>query len=136
MLFRSADVLKPTVSRFFGVDNGPGLVDFLVDGQLDLSEVLVETNVPSLVLLPAGNSHHLSTELLGSTAMRDLMTEMSNRYSDRVIIMDSPPLLATTEAAVLAHLVGQIVMVVEAERTRQSLVKEALALLDRPGVAP
>ncbi|HMV37927.1 XrtA-associated tyrosine autokinase [Plasticicumulans sp.] len=130
VLLVDADVLKPTVSRFFGVDNGPGLVDFLVDGQLDLSEVLVETNVPSLVLLPAGNSHHLSTELLGSTAMRDLMTEMSNRYSDRVIIMDSPPLLATTEAAVLAHLVGQIIMVVEAERTRQSLVKEALALLD------
>lgn len=130
VLLVDADVLKPTVSRFFGVDNGPGLVDFLVDGQLDLSEVLVETNVPSLVLLPAGNSHHLSTELLGSTAMRDLMTEMSNRYSDRVIIMDSPPLLATTEAAVLAHLVGQIIMVVEAERTRQSLVKEALSLLD------
>ncbi len=130
VLLVDADVLKPTVSRFFGVDQQPGLVDYLIDDGLDLADVLVETNVPSLMLLPAGNSHHLSTELLASDNMRALAREMSQRYSDRMVIMDSPPLLATTEAAVLAHLVGQVVMVVEAGQTRQTMVKEALALLD------
>lgn len=130
VLLVDADVLKPSVSKFFGIDNGPGLVDFLIDDNIDLSEVLVETNIPSLVLLPAGNSHHLSTELLASENMRQLAREMSQRYADRIIVMDSPPLLATTEASVLASLVGQVVMVVEAERTRQSMVREALALLD------
>lgn len=129
VLLVDADVVKPTVSRFFGIDSGPGLVDFLVEDNLDLSEVLVETNVPSLTILPAGNTHHLSTELLASGSMRQLAEEMSKRYSDRIIIFDSPPLLATTEASVLAHLMGQVVMVVESDRTRQAQVKEALALL-------
>jgi len=130
VLLVDADVLKPTVSKFFGVESGQGLVDFLIDDTLDLADVLIETSVPSLTLLPAGNGHHLSTELLGSESMQALVREMSTRYSDRIIIMDSPPLLATTEARVLAGLVGQLVMVVESERTRQSMVKEALALLD------
>lgn len=130
VLLVDADVLKPTVSKFFGVETGQGLVDFLIDDTLDLADVLVETSVPSLTLLPAGNGHHLSTELLGSESMHALVKEMSTRYSDRIIIMDSPPLLATTEARVLAGLVGQLIMVVEAERTRQSMVKEALALLE------
>jgi receptor protein-tyrosine kinase len=92
--------------------------------------VLVDTNVPSLTVLPAGSQHHLSTELLAGENMRRLAMEMSGRYPDRVVIFDSPPLLATTEASVLARLMGQVVMVVEAGRTQQSQVKAALALLD------
>ncbi|MDX1656570.1 MAG: XrtA-associated tyrosine autokinase, partial [Candidatus Competibacteraceae bacterium] len=130
VLLVDADVVKPSVSKFFGVDTGLGLVDFLIDESLDLSEVLVETNIPSLSILPAGSTHHLSTELLSSENMRDLAHEMSRRYPDRIVVFDSPPLLATTEARVLAALVGQVVMVVEAESTQQVQVEEALALLD------
>ena len=61
--------------------------------------------------------------------MRKLAVEMSERYPDRMVIVDSPPLLMTSEASILASLMGQVVMVVEAERTPQSQVKEALALL-------
>ena len=92
--------------------------------------LLVDTNVPSLTVLPAGSQHHLSTELLAGENMRRLAMEMSQRYPDRVVIFDSPPLLATTEASVLVRLMGQVVMVVEAGRTQQSQVKAALALLD------
>ncbi|HCB12235.1 MAG TPA: protein tyrosine kinase, partial [Gammaproteobacteria bacterium] len=109
---------------------GQGLVDLLIDEQLELADVLVDTNVPSLTVLPAGSTHHLSTELLASENMAKLAAEMSSRYSDRIIIFDSPPLLVTTEASVLATLAGQIAMVVEASRTHQSQVQEALALLD------
>ncbi|MGB5064986.1 MAG: XrtA-associated tyrosine autokinase [Candidatus Competibacter sp.] len=130
VLLVDADIIKPNVAKMLGFEAERGLVDFLVDDQLDLADVLVDTNVPSLTILPAGSRHHLSTELLAGENMRRLVTEMSRRYPDRVVIFDSPPLLATTEASVVARLMGQVVMVVEAERTQQSQVKEALALLD------
>ncbi|MCB1826361.1 MAG: XrtA-associated tyrosine autokinase [Candidatus Competibacteraceae bacterium] len=130
VLLVDADVLKPAVANTLGFEAELGLVDFLIDDQLDLADVLVDTNVPSLTVLPAGSQHHLSTELLAGENMRRLAMEMSRRYPDRVVIFDSPPLLATTEASVLARLMGQVVMVVEAGRTQQSQVKAALALLD------
>jgi len=130
VLLVDADVVKPSLSKLFDLDSRVGLVDFLVEDNLDLSDVLIETNIPSLTILPAGNTHHLSTELLASKNMRQLAHEMSKRYPDRIVIFDSPPLLATSEASVLASLAGQVVMVVEAEKTRQAMVKEALALLN------
>ncbi len=130
VLLVDADVIKPSVDRMLGFEADQGLVDLLIDEQLELADVLVDTNVPSLTILPAGSTHHLSTELLASDNMRKLAEEVSRRYADRIIVLDSPPLLVTTEASVLASLAGQIVMVVEAGRTHQSQVQEALALLN------
>jgi Mrp family chromosome partitioning ATPase len=62
--------------------------------------------------------------------MSTLLSEIANRYADRIVIFDSPPLLITTEASVLAAQMGQVVMVVEAETTTQNAVREALRLLD------
>ena len=130
VLLVDSDMLRASLSNFFNVHPGPGLVDFLVEDNIPLSEVLVSTDIPSLTLLPAGNTHHLSTELLSSMSMRVFTQELSRRYSDRIIIFDSPPLLHTTESRVLAHLMGQIVMVVEAEKTPRSHVNESFSLLD------
>lgn len=130
VLLVDADVIKPAVAKTLGFEASQGLVDLLIDERLEVADVLVDTNVPSLTVLPAGSAHHLSTELLASENMRKLAVEMSRRYADRIIIIDSPPLLVTTEASVLAALAGQIVMVVEAGRTHQSQVQEALALLN------
>lgn len=130
VLLVDADVIKPSVAKTLGFETDQGLVDLLIDEQLELADVLIDTNVPSLTILPAGSTHHLSTELLASENMRKLADEISRRYADRIIVLDSPPLLATTEASVLASLAGQIVMVVEAGRTHQSQVQEALALLN------
>lgn len=129
VLLVDADVIKPAIASTLGVEGEPGLVDYLIDDQLDLADVLTDTNVSALTLLPAGSPHHLSTELLAGERMRKLAVEMSTRYPDRMVIVDSPPLLMTSEASILASLMGQVVMVVEAERTPQSQVKEALALL-------
>jgi len=132
VLLVDADVARPSVSRTLGLQPKlPGLVDYLVDDSLALSDILLKTNVANLRVLPAGSSHIHSTELLASDAMRQLVTEMSQRYSDRVVIIDSPPLLATSEAAVLASLVGQIVMIVESEKTSRQEVNDALGLLDQ-----
>ncbi|MBK8184113.1 MAG: AAA family ATPase [Candidatus Competibacteraceae bacterium] len=129
VLLVDADVVRPSVGKTLGFEVELGLVDFLIDDQLELADVLVNTSMPSLAVLPAGSKHHLSAELLAGDNMRRLTSEMSQRYPDRVIIFDAPPLLATTEAVILANLMGQVILVIEAERTSQSLVKEALALL-------
>lgn len=130
VLLVDADVLKPAMDRTLGFEAEMGLVDYLVDDQMELADVLVDTNVPSLTLLPAGSPYHLSAELLAGERMRKLAAELSSRYADRIVIFDSPPLLMTTEASILASLMGQVLVVVEAERTPQSQVKAALDLLD------
>jgi protein-tyrosine kinase len=91
--------------------------------------VLLRTDIPTLTLLPSGSRHVHSTELLASERMRQLMLELANRYSDRIIIIDSPPLLLTNEARVLAGLVGQVVLVTEESKTPQHAVKEAVDML-------
>ena len=130
VLLVDADVGRSNIFRVLGTPPAPGLLDVLLDHQLDLADVILGTNVPNLRLLPKGRSHSLANELLASEGMAQITRQLADRYPDRVVIFDSPPLLITNEAAVLSSYMGQIVFVVEAERTAQSAVKAALALLD------
>lgn len=129
VLLIDADVAKPEVSTRLGVQAKAGFTEVL-SGKARLKDVLIKTDVPNLILLPAGHRHVKATEMLASSAMRDFAEELATRYSDRIIIFDSPPLLMTTEARVLASLMGQIVVVVEESRTPQPVVKEALGMLN------
>ena len=131
VLLVDADVAHPSVPSIFGLPAGlPGFMDVLLDGKLQLSDVLIKTNIEKLTFLPAGRTHPRATELLASTMMTDLLQEMARRYSDRILVFDSPPLLVTTEARVLATQMGQVVMVVEAGKTTQQVLKDALAHLE------
>nr|WP_307732660.1 XrtA-associated tyrosine autokinase [Massilia agri] len=130
VLLVDADVARPSVLRTLGLPAQRGLMDILVDDKLDLSDVLLRTNVDTLSILPAGTSTPRATELLASSTMSSLVTEIANRYPDRVVIFDSPPLLLTSESRVLASHMGQIVVVVEAQTTTQHAVKEALHKLE------
>jgi len=123
-------VARPSVMRMLGLPSSPGLLDIIVEDSNDLSRVLLKTNVDKLTILPSGTPHPRATELLASDAMVRLLNDMSARYSDRIIIFDSPPLLITTESRVLATHMGQVVMVVHAGRTLQSEVKQALAAIE------
>lgn len=125
-----ADVARPSVMKVLGLPPSPGLMDMLVDGKLEMSQVLLRTNIDNLTLLPSGSPHARATELLASSAMTDLVDDLGKRYSDRIIIFDSPPLLLTTESRVLATHMGQIVMVVQAEKTLQSQVQHALSTIE------
>jgi exopolysaccharide/PEP-CTERM locus tyrosine autokinase len=113
-----ADVARPSVLRMLGLPQGPGLLDVLEE-RVDLSDVLLKTSVEKLTLLPSGTPHPRATELLASDAMTHLLDDMAKRYPDRIIIFDSPPLLLTTESRVLASHMGQVVVVVHAERTAE-----------------
>src|SRR5690606_8068040 len=125
-----ADVARPSVRRILGVGTERGLLDILLDDRLELADVLNKTNIEKLTVLTAGTRHSHSTELLARQSMGELLTELAERYSDRVVIFDSPPLLLTSEARVLASQMGQIVLVVEAERTSQQAVKETLRQIE------
>jgi exopolysaccharide/PEP-CTERM locus tyrosine autokinase len=130
VLLVDADVARPSVLRTLGLPAQRGLMDILVDESLDLSDVMLRTNVPTLAILPAGTSTPRATELLASAAMTNLVLEIAHRYPDRIVIFDSPPLLLTSEARVLASHMGQIAVVVESETTTQHAVKEALSQLE------
>jgi len=127
VLLIDADVAKPRVPEYLGIHADLGLLDVLQDKNLKLSDVMIKTDIAKLTILPAGRTYKRATELLASEAMTRLVEDIGNRYADRIILFDSPPILATSEASVLATHMGQIVMVVEAERTSQEAVREALS---------
>ena len=133
VLLVDADVAKPTVPQVLGVKAEQGLMDVL-DRRIDLAEVLCKTDIGKLTLLPAGTAHQHATELLASDAMRGLLQEVAERYHDRIIIFDSPPLLAASEAGVLASQMGQIVMVVEAWQTPEAVLRAALGRIESSNV--
>jgi exopolysaccharide/PEP-CTERM locus tyrosine autokinase len=125
-----ADVARQSVMKTLGLQPAPGLLDLLLDDKIGLPDVLLRTNVDNFTLLPTGLPNPRATELLASDAMVALLNDMGKRYSDRIIIFDSPPLLLTTEARVLASHMGQVVVVVQAEKTLQSQVQHALSTIE------
>ena len=130
VLLVDADVANPSLMRNLHLPRSKGLLDLLTDDTIDMADVLLRTNVEKLALLPAGTAHRRATEMLASQSMADLIDEMASRYPDRIIVFDSPPLLAATEARVLATLMGQIIMVVEADMTTQVAVNQALDTIE------
>ncbi|HTT13513.1 MAG TPA: XrtA-associated tyrosine autokinase [Burkholderiaceae bacterium] len=130
VLLVDADVARPAMLDRLGLPSTKGLLDVLTDPRLDLSDVLLRTNVERLSILPAGTHHPRATELLASDAMNRLVDELATRYSDRILVFDGPPLLASTESRVLAGHMGQIVVVVEADRTQRSTLVQALAAVE------
>lgn len=129
VLLVDCDVNKHGLSRMFGLLEKPGLVDVLESDTLTIGDVLLRSDIPGLSLLAAGKSDEFVTELLASQRMIDIVAEISSRYDDRVIIFDGPPLIPTPQTQVVAGIVGQIVFVIEAGKTPQVLVEEALEMV-------
>ncbi|MBO6503783.1 MAG: tyrosine-protein kinase family protein [Kordiimonadaceae bacterium] len=129
VLLVDADFSKPEILNRLGIKGGRGLMDVVADGNMDVGDCLVRTNIPNLVLLPAGRQHNLTTELLASERMESMVNEISTRYKDRIVIFDSPPVLASSAASVLALYMGQTVFVIEAEKTTEPQIKESLGMI-------
>ncbi|NRA72398.1 MAG: AAA family ATPase [Gammaproteobacteria bacterium] len=130
VLLIDADVVNPSIGHELNYQSTSGLLDYLLGTVDDIGEVIYSTNIDKLKLLPAGSRHHLTHELLTSDRMEKLTTELASRYPDRVIILDSPPLLGVSETQVLASLSGQGIIVVEESKTKTASISEAIKLLD------
>jgi protein-tyrosine kinase len=123
------DVIKPQVTKMFGLDAERGLLDAVTDPTVDLEGLILPTDVPNLFLLPAGTRNDRATELLASERMVEVMNGLLQRDERRIFIFDSPPLLLSTEASALAEVAGQTVLVVRAEHTEQHALQDALSRL-------
>jgi protein-tyrosine kinase len=128
VLLVDADVAKPALTQEFQLAEEPGLMDALVDETLDAEMLIVGTDVPSLMLLPSGKLSSTATEMLAGPGMERFLRRLCAR-PNRIVVFDSPPLLPTTEARVLAAAAGQVVMVVRAGWTPQAAVLEGLSLI-------
>lgn len=126
VLLLDADVAKGHLSRLFGIEKEPGLLDALRNDSIDIETLILPTDIPGLSILPAGIDAEHATELLASEHMQALVARISRGNPNRMVLFDSPPLLLTSESRVLAHIVGQIALVVCANRTPQKAVLEAI----------
>ena len=124
------DVLKPKLSASLGLQGEPGLIDYLDSPTMAIEEVVRPTSRPGLSFIPAGRNHPDATELLGSSRMKDTIGELATRFNKHILVLDTSPLLLTSEAQAVAAHAGQILLVVQEGVTTQSGVKDALKLLD------
>lgn len=127
-LLLDADTQRSTLPDILGIPGDRGIVDVLA-GNLELSDVLIQTNLANLMILPAGRGGPHVPELLSSRKMGALLEELTRKLDDYFIIIDTPPCMASTDAAALAPLVGQIVFVVEAHNTQQAEIETGLSTL-------
>ena len=130
VLLVDADVLRPNVCNTLGIEKRKGLMDYLLDEVDDLSEVIYHTNVDKLKIIPSGKSHHLSTELLASQKMLETVDEFANRYPDRIVVFDTPPIIGINESAILANFAGQAVVVTEEGKSKLSDIRYAVERLN------
>ncbi|MCB2013779.1 MAG: AAA family ATPase [Sphingobium sp.] len=130
VLLVDADFAQPGVMSALGIENGKGLMDALVDPSIRVEDLVMRTDVPSLFLLPAGDASHNDAEYLASSRTEALIASLVSGRPDRIVIFDSPPLLEASVASVLASHVGQTVLVVRADRTTETALRDAAELLN------
>jgi receptor protein-tyrosine kinase len=128
VLLVDADVIRPNLTRTFGLADRQGIMDAVADPSIDVQSLIVTTSIEGLSILPAGRPHENATEHFASARMHEVIEQLLS-VPNRIVVIDSLPLLMTTEARALAPVAGQIVMVVRAESTPQSAVMEAVDLL-------
>ena len=125
-LLIDADLRRAVLDKTFSVPRSPGLTEVIV-GETELSAAVNETAVPNLYVLGSGHFPPNPSELLGSSAMRNVLREAKEQFD--VILFDSPPLLAVTDAAVLATMVDGTVIVVRMGATARQAVRRAIGQL-------
>jgi protein-tyrosine kinase len=125
-----ADVAKPEILSTLGLPGGPGLMDALANPALDVEKLLIHTDIPNLSVLPAGLQTNNDTELLASDRTGKLINRLIENKPRRIILFDSAPALAASPASVLALHVGQCVIVVRADQTTESALRDTMSLLD------
>jgi len=133
ILLVDADFGKPGIPEALGLTSGPGLMDALADPSIAIEDCVIRTDLPSLSVLPAGQRSNNDTEYLASTRTEALLKRLGEGRSDRVILFDSPPLLAASAGAVLASHAAIALLVVRADQTSESALRDAAGMLKGAG---
>ncbi len=131
VLLIDADVTNPSIPKLFGLTpSGPGLIDLLTDASIDMPETLMRDERLRLSIMDVGTRVASATELFGSRLMQEFVVHIARRYPDRIIIFDTPPVLASTEPMVLCHAMGHVLLAVAANQTPKDVVKSAIEYLE------
>lgn len=129
VLLIDGDFSKPDALATLGIASGPGLVEALADMTVDPEDFVIPTDVRGLSVLPAGRKANNVPELLASDRTREVLARLAAANPNRIILFDSPPALMASPAAVLAGHVGQVLVVVRADRTTEADLRETIGLL-------
>jgi len=129
VLLVDADFAKPSIMSRLGIEGERGLMDALADPTIDAEDLVIETDIAGLSVLPAGRQTNQDTEYLAAAHSAAVLDRLTAHDPTRIIIFDSPPALAASPASVLALHVGQAVMVVHADVTTDTALRDALSLL-------
>jgi protein-tyrosine kinase len=130
VLLVDADVHKADTSNLFGLRSERGLMDALADDSVDVESLVVRTNLSGLSLLPAGTPAENATELFSSMRMRSIASSLITSQPRRLVLLDAPPLLITSESRALIRVAGQVVLVVRAGKTPLHAVQEMVRFFD------
>jgi exopolysaccharide/PEP-CTERM locus tyrosine autokinase len=130
VLLIDCDIRNPHVHKRFGYQSVIGLSEYLT-GKMDISSMLLNTNVNKLKILPGGKPPKNPSELLSSRRMSNLLKEVKEKYPDRYIILDSPPPKLTAETNVLSRQVDGILLVAKYGRTRREDLVELIGKLGK-----
>ncbi len=129
VLLVDADSKRDSICYGLGLGQARGLLDLASNVKLDPSPLIVKTPIERLSILPVGRERERSAELFSTKEMTRLIQSLGRRYADRLLILDAPPCLSTSDPAVLAQVVGQILFVVEADRTQRDEIEASLDLI-------
>ncbi len=129
VLLVDADFAKPSILSTLGLPGQQGLMDALADPKLHVEDLIIGTDVPGLSILGAGSTSNADTEFLASSRTRQVLDRLTRDNPNRIVIFDSPPALAASPASELAMHVGQVLMVVRADTTSETALRDALSML-------
>ena len=129
VLLVDADFAKPSILSSLGLEGSKGLMDALADPELAVENCIIHTDIPGLAILPAGDQTNADTEYLASARTQQVLNRLTQNNPHRIVIFDSPPALSASPASVLATHVGQVVMVVKADETTETALRDALSLM-------
>jgi protein-tyrosine kinase len=131
VLLVDADIPNPQISRALGVQDEPGLMEALRDDTQDPESFVLGTDMPGLDLLPAGIAGEGAAELIASARMAQVAARLSLRNPRRLVVLDSPPVLASSEARALLHIPGQVILVVRSGQTPCQALQDAIVQVDK-----
>jgi len=123
------DAKQDSIGSLLGLSNMRGILDLASEPGLDAEDFLVKTCFPKMSILPIGPHLERSAELFATRAMARIIRELGRRYADRVVVLDAPPCLSSSDPSTMAPIVGQIVMIVEAGRTQRAEIESSLDLI-------
>jgi receptor protein-tyrosine kinase/non-specific protein-tyrosine kinase len=133
VLLIDADFRRPSIHRYLGIEQRKGFADCILN-EAQIEEVIIPTGIGRLSVLTAGREVPNPVELFASQKTEALIADIKNRYQDRFIIFDSPPVLPFAEARTLAHLVDGVLFVVKEQLASQNNIKEAIDALKGCGL--